>query len=71
MKDQKTEDLYHESKQSSSIDPETTQCLKRGSSLTIYLKCEKWLKCHVTSLLVERENDTTCLLEGFVCAKCC
>jgi len=53
---QETEDLYHESKQSSSIDPETTQCLKRGSSLTIYLKCEEWPKCHATSLLTEKKT---------------
>jgi len=69
MKDQKTEVLYHESKQSSSIDPETTQCLKRGSSLTIYLKCEEWPNCHVTSLLPKRKIDTTCLLERLADAK--
>jgi len=66
---QETEDLYHESKQSSSIDPEPTQCLKRGSSLTIYLKCEEWPKYHVKSMLAERKTDTICLLERLAGAK--
>jgi len=48
MKGQETEDLYHESKQSSSIDPKTTQCSKRDNSLTYCLKYEPWPKCHVT-----------------------
>jgi len=71
MKDQKTEDLYHESKKSSSIDPETIQCSKRDNSLSYNHKCEERPKCQATSLLAERKIDTTCLLEELVGANCC
>jgi len=69
MKGQETEDLYHESKQSSSIDPKTIQCFKRNNSLCYNHKCEDRPKCQATSLLAERKIDTTCLLERLAGAK--
>jgi len=69
MEDQKTEDLYHESKQSSSIDPETTQYSKRNNSLSYNHKCEERPKCQAISLLAERKIDTACLLERLAGAK--
>jgi len=69
MKGQETEDLYHESKKSSSIDPETTQCSKRNNSLSYNHKYEERPKCQATSLLAEGKIDTTCLVERLADAK--